>query len=227
MVRQGLLPGPRRAQERDRGRDQEGVSEAGAAVPPGREPGNKDAEDRFKEIAAPTTWWATRRSARATTRCARWSASGFGPGCAGAGPPGWPGGPRRWPVRARPTSTWATCSAGCSAAAAAAGSGHERPQRGADLETDVGSSFDDAMRGTTVPVKITGPATCRTCHGSGAAPGTSPDHLPAVRGRGPGRGEPGRVLDGPALSPCRGNGRIVETPCPTCKGSGASGALAR
>src|SRR5204863_3906356 len=42
--------------------------------------------------------------------------------------------------------------------------------RGSDLETEVRVSFDDAMRGTTVPVKIRGAAPCQTCGGSGAAP---------------------------------------------------------
>ena len=49
-----------------------------------------------------------------------------------------------------------------------------RPSRGADLETEVTLSFDDAMAGVTVPVTLTGPAPCTTCHGSGAAPGTQP-----------------------------------------------------
>ena len=39
-------------------------------------------------------------------------------------------------------------------------------------------TFEQAMEGTTVPVRITGPATCHTCHGSGAAPGTSPMTCP-------------------------------------------------
>ena len=61
------------------------------------------------------------------------------------------------------------------------GRASSRPQRGADLETDVRVAFDDAMAGTTVPVKITGPAVCQACHGSGAAPGHEPDDLSRVR----------------------------------------------
>ena len=43
----------------------------------------------------------------------------------------------------------------------------QRRRRGADLETEVTLSFDDAMAGVTVPVTLTGPAPCSTCHGIG------------------------------------------------------------
>src|SRR5438034_235706 len=49
---------------------------------------------------------------------------------------------------------------------------------GADLEADVRISFDEAMQGVTVPLRIQGPAPCPTCRGSGAEPGTSPETCP-------------------------------------------------
>ena len=77
------------------------------------------------------------------------------------------------------------------------------------------------MTGTTVPVKISGPAPCRTCHGSGAAPGTSPITCPECGGSGQIAVNQGPFQMSQTCPRCRGNGRIVETPCPTCHGSGA------
>src|SRR5439155_8104858 len=59
-----------------------------------------------------------------------------------------------------------------------------RQARGADLETEVRISFEDSMTGIDVPVKIRGPAPCRTCGGSGAEPGTSPAICPDCAGTG-------------------------------------------
>ena len=77
------------------------------------------------------------------------------------------------------------------------------PRRGGDLEAEVHLSFDDAVRGATIAVQLTGAAPCHTCGGSGAAPGTRPPDLPAVqRGRHAGR-RPGPVLLLPDLPPLR------------------------
>ena len=48
------------------------------------------------------------------------------------------------------------------------------PQPGQDLEAELHLSFDDSVRGITAPVRFRSDASCSTCSGSGAAPGTSP-----------------------------------------------------
>src|ERR1700757_5057041 len=58
------------------------------------------------------------------------------------------------------------------------------PRRGADLETSTTLSFADALRGTTVPLRLTTPGACSTCRGTGAAPGTSPHTCPVCHGQG-------------------------------------------
>ncbi|HVD57484.1 MAG TPA: DnaJ domain-containing protein, partial [Thermoleophilaceae bacterium] len=50
----------------------------------------------------------------------------------------------------------------------------QRPERGRDLETEVHVSFDQAMEGAQVPVSVPLSAPCPTCHGTGAKPGTTP-----------------------------------------------------
>src|SRR4051794_17581785 len=97
-----------------------------------------------------------------------------------------------------------------------------RPSRGADLETEVTLSFDDAIAGVTLPVTLTGPAPCTTCHGSGAAPGTQPIVCPTCSGSGQVAVNQGLFSMAQTCPQCRRTGRLIETPCPTCHGSGAT-----
>ena len=82
-------------------------------------------------------------------------------------------------------------------------------------------SFDDAMSGTTVPIRIDGPAVCSRCHGSGAEPGTAPVTCPQCGGSGEIAENQGFFSMSRPCPRCGGAGRIVETPCTKCGGSGA------
>jgi molecular chaperone DnaJ len=95
------------------------------------------------------------------------------------------------------------------------------PQRGADLETEVRLTFEQAMSSATVPVKLTGPAVCSTCRGSGAAPGTSPVTCSQCGGSGQIAVNQGLFSMAQTCPRCRGTGRTIEHPCPTCRGTGA------
>lgn len=95
------------------------------------------------------------------------------------------------------------------------------PRRGADLTTDVHLSFEEAVRGATVPVRVEGEAPCRTCKGSGAAPGTRVQTCPRCGGRGTVAEDQGLFSIPRPCDRCRGTGRIIEQPCPTCGGRGA------
>lgn len=189
---------------------------------PDANPGNKDAEDRFKEIAAAYDVVGDEETRASYDQVRSASASGFGPGSPGAGWPGaGAGSDGGWPGGFQADVDLGDLLNGMFSGGGRRGQRQVRPQRGADLETDVHITFDEAMRGTTVPVKITGPATCRTCHGSGAASGTSPVTCPQCGGVGQVAVNQGVFSMAQPCPRCRGNGRIVETPCPTCKGSGA------
>jgi len=95
-----------------------------------------------------------------------------------------------------------------------------RPRRGADVETEATLSFNDAIDGTTVALRLTGEGACPTCHGTGAKSGTVPKVCPNCQGT----GQTSRNLGSYALSEpcreCRGRGLVVDDPCPTCSGSG-------
>jgi molecular chaperone DnaJ len=196
---------------------------------PDANPGNADAEDRFKEVSAAYDVVGDEDKRKAYDEVREMGASGFG----GFGPGGFggQGGPAGG-------ATWAGAGGSGGASYVNAedlgdlfgglfGGGGRRsraassPQRGADLETDVRISFDEAMAGTTVPVKITGPAVCETCHGQGAAPGTSPVTCPECGGSGEIAVNQGFFSMAQPCRRCRATGRIIETPCPTCKGAGA------
>ena len=108
--------------------------------------------------------------------------------------------------------------------ARAGGAGTERPvaQRGADVEVEVNLSFDQAMAGAQVPVSVETPVACADCGGSGAKPGTNPRLCPECKGRGVRGRDVGSFAFSEACPRCGGNGTVIDDPCPTCTGSGAT-----
>jgi molecular chaperone DnaJ len=100
------------------------------------------------------------------------------------------------------------------------GSRRPQPRRGADLETSATLSFADALRGATVPLRLSSAGACATCRGSGAAPGTSPHTCPVCHGQGVVSRNQGSFSFAEPCKGCRGTGQVVDTPCPTCHGTG-------
>jgi len=102
--------------------------------------------------------------------------------------------------------------------------GGGRPQsqqvRGRDLETEVSLTFDQAINGAQISVTVPKSSRCATCHGSGAKPGTSPSTCPRCEGRGVEAQGQGFFSISQPCSQCGGSGQIIEDPCPTCGGSG-------
>ncbi|MGX6448983.1 DnaJ C-terminal domain-containing protein, partial [Patulibacter sp. S7RM1-6] len=94
-------------------------------------------------------------------------------------------------------------------------------QRGRDLEADVTLSFRQSIDGAQVPLSVRTTATCDTCSGTGARPGTSPTVCPRCQGRGVESQGQGLFSISQPCSRCHGAGTIIEDPCPTCGGEGA------
>jgi molecular chaperone DnaJ len=189
---------------------------------PDANPGNTDAEDRFKEISAAYDVVGDEEKRQSYDQVREMGASGFGGRGGPGGAAGWPGGAggTRY-VNVDDVGDLGDLFGGLFGGGARQRGRTPRPQRGTDLETEVRISFDDAMKGTTVPVKITGPAVCHTCHGAGAAPGTSPITCPRCHGTGEIAVDQGFFSMAQPCPQCAGAGRIVETPCPTCGGTGS------
>jgi molecular chaperone DnaJ len=185
---------------------------------PDANPGNTQAEDRFKEISAAYDVLGDEDKRKQYDRVRDMAASGVGsggfPGGGGGFGGGFPGG-----VRFEDLGDLGDLFGGLFGGSRRGGGA--RPARGADLETTVTVSFDDAMTGTTMPVRISGPAPCETCHGSGAAPGTSPTICSRCGGSGAVAVNQGLFQMSQPCPVCHGSGRVVQTPCPTCGGTGS------
>jgi molecular chaperone DnaJ len=98
--------------------------------------------------------------------------------------------------------------------------GTRAPERGRDLETEVHISFDQAMEGAQVPVTVPLSAPCPTCHGTGARPGTQPTVCTRCQGRGVEAESQGLFSISQPCRQCGGTGTEIKDPCPTCQGTG-------
>ncbi|MGI5179940.1 molecular chaperone DnaJ [Dactylosporangium sp. CA-152071] len=95
-----------------------------------------------------------------------------------------------------------------------------RRGRGRDVETEVVLNFADAVQGATLPITLRTPGTCETCHGNGAAPGSTPRTCPNCRGQGVVSSNQGSFSFTEPCRECQGVGTIVDEKCPECVGSG-------
>ncbi len=98
------------------------------------------------------------------------------------------------------------------------------PQRGSDTQTSVTISFEEAAKGCEREVQFSRIEVCDECHGSGAAPGSSPKTCPECKGRGQVTSQQrtpfGVIQTQKACSRCGGRGTIIENPCKKCHGAG-------
>jgi len=100
-------------------------------------------------------------------------------------------------------------------------------QRGRDLETEVSLDFEQAVSGAQVPLAVPTSQPCPTCHGTGAKPGTSPRVCPVCEGRGIESQSQGIFSISQPCSNCHGSGTVIDDPCSTCNGSGAQRSVRR
>lgn len=98
------------------------------------------------------------------------------------------------------------------------------PQRGANVETRVRISFDEAMKGCEKEIEVTIKEDCSVCLGTGAKPGTSPETCTQCGGKGQvvtqSRSIFGMTQSISACPQCRGKGKIIKEKCPECAGYG-------
>jgi molecular chaperone DnaJ len=103
---------------------------------------------------------------------------------------------------------------------AGGGTRTRQPRRGADLESSLTLSFDDALDGVTVPLRLSSDAPCTSCHGTGAKAGTVPRMCPTCDGSGQTTRNAGGFAFADPCVTCKGRGLYVDDPCPSCHGSG-------
>jgi molecular chaperone DnaJ len=184
---------------------------------PDRNPDDKQAEERFKEISqAHDVLGDPDKRKQYDTGTGPFGAAG------GAGGPGF-GGFGNFDFDASSMGDILSNLFG-GGGAGGAGSGRRaksRPQRGGDLETEVRISFDQSISGAQVPLSVPTTGVCGTCHGTGAKPGTTPKVCPRCEGRGIETQGQGMFSISQPCSLCGGSGTVIEDPCPTCGGTGA------
>lgn len=96
------------------------------------------------------------------------------------------------------------------------------PRRGYDLETVVELTLDDVAKGVEKSIEFTRQDVCEECVGSGAAKGSSPTKCPACGGSGQvAQAGLGGFFQMVSTCPqCRGAGKTVTNPCKKCRGTG-------
>ncbi len=96
-----------------------------------------------------------------------------------------------------------------------------RPARGSDLETETTVSFADAMDGSTISLRLSSDAPCPTCSGTGGKPGTRPHICATCDGAGVVVSSVGGGFSMNETCPeCHGRQLVYDEACPTCHGSG-------
>ena len=100
------------------------------------------------------------------------------------------------------------------------GGGRGGPQRGSDLRYTMELDLEEAVRGTTVSIRVPTLADCKTCTGSGAKKGTTPVKCTTCNGMGQVRMQQGFFAVQQTCPRCHGAGKMVTDPCGDCNGQG-------
>ncbi len=92
--------------------------------------------------------------------------------------------------------------------------------RGADLRYNMEISLEEAYKGKSATIKVPTAITCETCSGSGAKPGTKPKTCTTCKGQGRVRASQGFFAIERTCPTCQGRGEVIEEGCPKCGGAG-------
>jgi molecular chaperone DnaJ len=172
---------------------------------PDRNPGDADAETRFKEIQAA---YDTLKDPEKRKQYDTFGANGAR------------GGPQGFNVDFGDLGDLSDIFGGLFGGGGRARRERQRGQRGADVEAVVNISFEDSLQGLQAQVPVDLETACSECNGSGAKPGTAPKICPECNGRGVRAEDQGFFALSQPCPRCRGNGTVIEDPCPRCHGSG-------
>ena len=93
-------------------------------------------------------------------------------------------------------------------------------QRGSDLRYTLELDLEEAVRGTTVTIRVPTLVNCKPCDGSGAKKGTSPVTCTTCGGIGQVRMQQGFFSVQQTCPRCHGNGKMITDPCGSCHGHG-------
>ncbi len=98
--------------------------------------------------------------------------------------------------------------------------GRSGPMRGADLQYTLELDLEQAVKGTSVKIRVPTLVNCGECDGSGAKPGSSPVNCNTCGGMGQVRMQQGFFSVQQTCPTCHGNGKVISDPCRKCRGQG-------
>lgn len=104
-----------------------------------------------------------------------------------------------------------------------AGGGRQRssgPARGSDLRYNMEISLEEAFKGKQETIRVTTSVACDSCHGSGSEKGSKPVECTTCHGAGRIRASQGFFTVERTCATCQGMGKIIKDPCKTCAGTG-------
>jgi molecular chaperone DnaJ len=177
---------------------------------PDHNPGNKDAEDKFKEVGEAYSILSDSQKRAAYDR--------FGHGAFENS-----GGPGSSPFGqgVNPEDIFQDLFSQVFGGGFAA-SGRKRggPQRGADLRYDLEITLAEAYFGKDESIHVPQAVACKPCDGNGAAPGSKPENCDTCAGHGRVRAQQGFFTMERTCHICQGRGTVIRKPCKTCGGVG-------
>ncbi|MDF2939578.1 MAG: chaperone protein DnaJ [Gammaproteobacteria bacterium] len=100
------------------------------------------------------------------------------------------------------------------------GQSRAQPQRGSDLRYSLEISLEEAVHGTTKKISFPNLSSCEPCHGSGAQKGSEKTTCSTCNGHGIVRMQQGFFSVQQTCPNCRGQGQVIKNPCPSCHGQG-------
>ena len=177
---------------------------------PDRNPGNKEAEVKFKEINEAYQALSDKEKRAAYDRFGHAAFEQGGGGAGGFGGDGF---------ASSMSDIFDDLFGGFGGGRARGGGGNGR-ERGSDLRYNMEIMLEDAFKGKTATIKVPTSVACEPCAGSGAKPGSKPKTCATCAGHGRVRAQQGFFAIERTCPTCAGRGEVIDNPCATCSGAG-------
>lgn len=189
---------------------------------PDRNPDDKTAEAKFKEIGEAYAVLSDEQKRAAYDRYGKAgvdpnAAGGFGQGGFGQG--GFGQGFDSSQFGSAFEDIFSSMFGGAPGGARSRG-GRPQEVRGNDLQYELSISLEDAAKGRTMDIRVPGWDECTECHGSGCKKGTGKKTCQTCKGQGVVRMSNGMFAVQQTCPTCHGSGEVIEDPCPNCHGKG-------
>lgn len=180
---------------------------------PDKNPGDKKAEEKFKELSHAYDILSDEQKRAAYDRFGHQAFQG------GAGGPGGfgGGGAAGFDFGAGFADIFEDLFGGMGGGRGRQNTG---PARGSDLRYNLNVTLEEAFKGKQQEIKITTSVACESCHGQGSEKGTKPTTCPTCNGAGRIRASQGFFTVERTCHACQGMGKVIKDPCRTCAGTG-------